>query len=66
MAEVELLETSVPELPLGIDHVTGRFEVKVSTAFSPADVAEGVMTSPPLVTAATPVPVIGTIVGELG
>ncbi len=52
-----LAEARVPELPLASDQFTGRLDVNVTVPFSPAYVAEGVMINPPLVMAATPVPV---------
>jgi hypothetical protein len=66
VADVVLFTVSVPELPAANTQLTGRFEEKVTVPFSPVEVAEGVMISPPLVTATTPVPVTGRSVGELG
>ena len=66
MAAVVEPAASVPELPFASDQLTGLFAVKPTVPFSPAKVADGVIARPPLVTAATPGPVIATTVGEPG
>lgn len=66
VAEVLLLETREPELPFAKDQFTGLLAVNVTVPFSPAEVADGVITKPPLVTATSPVPVTRTAVGDPG
>ncbi len=61
-----LLDSSVPELPLAKAQLTGRFAVNVTVPFSPAKVADGLITKPPLVIAAAPVPASPTDKGEPG
>ncbi len=64
VAAVLELEMSEPELPFTRAQFTGRFAVKVTTPFSPAEVADGVITRPPLVIATAPVPVTPASTGE--
>ncbi len=64
MADVLELEVSEPELPFTRAQFTGRFAVKVTVPFSPAEVADGVIIRPPLVMATAPVPVTPASTGE--
>ena len=64
VADVGVLDVIAPELPVASDQFTGRFAVTVTVPFSPANVAEGVITNPPLIIAATPVPLTAAVTGE--
>jgi hypothetical protein len=66
VAVVADVGVSVPELPVASDQFTGRFAVRVTVPFTPAETADGVTTRPPLLTAALPVPVSTTTLGEPG